>query len=73
MIEMDLLRNLAETDKKLGLFEIENHEIDFFKLFYNKVHNTYYPRTRRIPLVRNSSKPHYVEFHYNGIPQNRAM
>ena len=26
-------RNLAETDKKLGFFEIENHKIDFFSTF----------------------------------------
>ena len=31
-------RNLAETDKKLEFFEIENHKINFFQLFYNKVH-----------------------------------
>ena len=27
-------RNLAETDKKLGIFEIENHKIDFFFNFF---------------------------------------
>ena len=26
-------RNLAETDKKLGFFEIKNHKIDFFSIF----------------------------------------
>ena len=35
-------RNLAETDKKLGIFAIENHKIDIFSIFYNKVLKFYF-------------------------------
>ena len=31
------------------------------------------PCVTRFHVARNSSKPCYAEFHYNGIPQNRVM